>query len=62
MTIATNMAGRGTDIQLGGNFDMQIKKIETEDKKKLNEKDINKIKKKIEDEKKIVIKPEVYLF
>ena len=55
VTIATNMAGRGTDIQLGGNFDMQIKKIEIEDKKKLNEKDINKIKKKIEDEKKTVI-------
>ena len=55
VTIATNMAGRGTDIQLGGNFDMQIKRIEIEDKKKLNEKDINKIKKKIEDEKKTVI-------
>ena len=55
VTIATNMAGRGTDIQLGGNFDMQIKKIEIENKKKLNEKDINKIKKKIEDEKKTVI-------
>ncbi|MBT3361495.1 MAG: preprotein translocase subunit SecA, partial [Rhodospirillales bacterium] len=25
VTIATNMAGRGTDIQLGGNFDMRIK-------------------------------------
>ena len=24
VTIATNMAGRGTDIQLGGNFDMRI--------------------------------------
>jgi len=24
VTIATNMAGRGTDIQLGGNFDMQL--------------------------------------
>ena len=23
VTIATNMAGRGTDIQLGGNVDMQ---------------------------------------
>ena len=26
ITIATNMAGRGTDIQLGGNFDMRIKR------------------------------------
>ncbi|HEX3861161.1 MAG TPA: preprotein translocase subunit SecA [Stellaceae bacterium] len=25
VTIATNMAGRGTDIQLGGNLDMQLK-------------------------------------
>ena len=25
VTIATNMAGRGTDIQLGGNFDMRVK-------------------------------------
>ena len=24
VTIATNMAGRGTDIQLGGNLDMRI--------------------------------------
>ncbi len=24
VTIATNMAGRGTDIQLGGNYDMRI--------------------------------------
>jgi preprotein translocase subunit SecA len=25
VTIATNMAGRGTDIQLGGNIDMRVK-------------------------------------
>ena len=55
VTIATNMAGRGTDIQLGGNFDMQIKKIEIEDKKKLNEKSVNKIKEEIENAKKTVI-------
>ena len=55
VTIATNMAGRGTDIQLGGNFDMQVKKIEIEDKKKLNEKSINKIKEEIENAKKTVI-------
>jgi preprotein translocase subunit SecA len=24
VTIATNMAGRGTDIQLGGNADMRL--------------------------------------
>ena len=26
VTIATNMAGRGTDIKLGGNFDMRVEK------------------------------------
>ena len=25
VTIATNLAGRGTDIQLGGNFDMRVR-------------------------------------
>jgi preprotein translocase subunit SecA len=25
VTVATNMAGRGTDIQLGGNVDMRIR-------------------------------------
>jgi preprotein translocase subunit SecA len=30
VTIATNMAGRGTDIQLGGNADMLIRQAETE--------------------------------
>ncbi|PPR34785.1 MAG: Protein translocase subunit SecA [Alphaproteobacteria bacterium MarineAlpha6_Bin3] len=55
VTIATNMAGRGTDIQLGGNFDMQIQKLELESNKKLNTKKINEIKKNIEDAKKTVI-------
>lgn len=26
MTIATNMAGRGTDIQLGGNLEMRVER------------------------------------
>ena len=30
VTIATNMAGRGTDIQLGGNFDRRIEYLEEE--------------------------------
>ena len=30
VTIATNMAGRGTDIQLGGNFDRRIENLEEE--------------------------------
>ena len=34
VTIATNMAGRGTDIQLGGNVEMQVKgKIDIKDPK-----------------------------
>jgi len=32
VTIATNMAGRGTDIQLGGNLDLKIKEGGTNDK------------------------------
>lgn len=32
VTIATNMAGRGTDIQLGGNLDLKIKEVGTNDK------------------------------
>jgi preprotein translocase subunit SecA len=30
VTIATNMAGRGTDIQLGGNFDAEVAGLEAE--------------------------------
>lgn len=40
VTIATNMAGRGTDIQLGGNFEMrlaeELEKNPTADKEKLS--------------------------
>jgi len=32
VTIATNMAGRGTDIQLGGNLDMRLARWRTEQK------------------------------
>jgi preprotein translocase subunit SecA len=32
VTIATNMAGRGTDIQLGGNLDMRLASLEAEGK------------------------------
>ncbi len=31
VTIATNMAGRGTDIQLGGNYDMRVKQEITDE-------------------------------
>ncbi|MBN65961.1 MAG: preprotein translocase subunit SecA, partial [Rickettsiales bacterium] len=55
VTIATNMAGRGTDIQLGGNFDMRVEDeaLLIEDEKK-REKTIEKIKQEIADEKEIV--------
>ena len=47
VTIATNMAGRGTDIQLGGNFDMRVK-LELADLDDGTKRD--KAKKKIQDE------------
>ena len=52
ITIATNMAGRGTDIQLGGNLDMRIaqevpEELEGEERQKL----IDKIKADIEEKK-----------
>ena len=40
VTIATNMAGRGTDIQLGGNLDARLKKENNSDsEKELHKKD-----------------------
>ncbi|MFN3314510.1 MAG: SEC-C metal-binding domain-containing protein, partial [Hyphomonas sp.] len=35
VTVATNMAGRGTDIQLGGNFEMRLEMEKTEKEKAL---------------------------
>ncbi len=48
ITIATNMAGRGTDIMLGGNPELMIKEGDTEQK-------IAEIKAKVEADKKIAI-------
>ncbi|HSG34798.1 MAG TPA: preprotein translocase subunit SecA [Sphingomonadaceae bacterium] len=57
VTIATNMAGRGTDIQLGGNLDFRIedelKDIPQDDPKRQLE--IDRIKAEIEAEKKKVL-------
>ena len=47
VTIATNMAGRGTDIQLGGNVEMQLKK-------KIDNNDPNFDQKKADIEKQII--------
>ena len=35
ITVATNMAGRGTDIQLGGNFDMRVEQEKAAKEKEL---------------------------
>lgn len=47
ITIATNMAGRGTDIQLGGNLNMRLKEVLKGDE---SETEIEKIKAKLKDE------------
>jgi preprotein translocase subunit SecA len=54
ITIATNMAGRGTDIQLGGNLEAEIRIIEEMDSSNKSEQ-IESIKVDIEKERKEVI-------
>ena len=55
ITIATNMAGRGTDIQLGGNLEMRIEQeIPGDWPEEKREKAIEKLKAEIEENKKIV--------
>ena len=46
VTIATNMAGRGTDIQLGGNIEFRLRDWITEEKSQGREPDDAQIKKK----------------
>ena len=48
VTIATNMAGRGTDIQLGGNYDMRIAIEASDADGAVNEKKAVKIAKEID--------------
>ena len=48
VTIATNMAGRGTDIQLGGNYDMSIAIEASDADGAVNEKKAAKIAKEID--------------
>ncbi|MCU4137018.1 preprotein translocase subunit SecA [Buchnera aphidicola (Sitobion miscanthi)] len=50
ITIATNMAGRGTDIVLGGNLEVELKKYPN-----INSYDIDKIKKKWQKEHDLVV-------
>ncbi len=55
VTIATNMAGRGTDIQLGGNLDMRIANEVEEDWSEAGKKEaIAKIEEEVKENKKIV--------
>ncbi|MDG1708247.1 MAG: preprotein translocase subunit SecA [Emcibacteraceae bacterium] len=55
VTIATNMAGRGTDIQLGGNLDMRIEREVTEENEAKRAKHIEKLEAEIAVEKEKVI-------
>ena len=48
VTIATNMAGRGTDIQLGGNYDMRIAEEATGADGEIDTKKVEKIASEIE--------------
>ena len=52
VTIATNMAGRGTDIQLGGNLDMRIQRELGEDPDSAQ---VDKIQAEIEENKQIAL-------
>ena len=58
VTIATNMAGRGTDIQLGGNLDRRLETLEEENNKgiKVNISKKEKLEEEIEINKKETIK------
>ncbi len=56
VTIATNMAGRGTDIQLGGNVDMLISMIDEDLSESKRQKEIEKIKAQVEADKQRAIK------
>ncbi|HEB80092.1 MAG TPA: preprotein translocase subunit SecA, partial [Rhodospirillales bacterium] len=56
VTIATNMAGRGTDIQLGGNVDMRIKQeLDNVTDKEKRRKGIEKIQAQVDEKKKTVL-------
>src|SRR5579871_675936 len=56
VTIATNMAGRGTDIQLGGNFDMRVRsELQTVEDAAQRERRTTEIRGEIDAARKIVV-------
>ncbi len=55
VTIATNMAGRGTDIQLGGNFEMRFAEEKAKNPEANEQKLAERIKQEIEAGKKIAL-------
>ena len=55
VTIATNMAGRGTDIQLGGNADYRIAEEERKAGKALNDAEKDAIRNDVAEKKKIAL-------
>ena len=56
ITIATNMAGRGTDIQLGGNVEMKLKEVLKGDETPEQIEEIkNKLKEKVKEDKEKVL-------
>ena len=56
VTIATNMAGRGTDIQLGGNFEMRVmQEVKAETDTPAHDEAVAKIRAEIAERRKVVI-------
>ncbi|RTK92263.1 MAG: preprotein translocase subunit SecA [Rickettsiales bacterium] len=55
VTIATNMAGRGTDIMLGGNTEMMIEDIDNSLNETQMNLEIDRIKEKVQQEKQLVL-------
>jgi preprotein translocase subunit SecA len=57
ITIATNMAGRGTDIKLGGSIDFELKEIENNQNLNQAEKNdlVIKLKNKLDEDRQIVL-------
>ena len=62
VTIATNMAGRGTDIQLGGNFEMQLAEELAKNPDADKESWPRKSKPKLQPERKLPLRPVGFMY